>query len=370
MKKYNIIDNLLFFITCFFVGYIESKLLVFINITGFIEILVSIVCIVLLNIIAIYFASLVHELGHYIFGSIVGYRLSCIKLGHFVIYKKQNKVVVKKILFDSDFIKFYMYPKLVCLDKNKHLLFWIGGCLLDIAFIAVFVYIRKFVWLIYAYFIDVASIIIAYKLLISVLPIDKYNKNDFVSIIELYNNEKFIAVYYSFINIISKLMKSENGYSELTENDFNVLMFNNFNNVYFSNILIYKCAYLINIGKIDESYNYINYLVDNKLYINETDKYKLDFYLFFINIIRKNGSQNFYRLCEHKLDNCSNSNNLCMLSTIISYAYSLLYVGDLNKAFKDENKIKKMIKKYPNCSCINFNKYIVNCIKGIYYGGL
>lgn len=313
-----------------------------------------------------YLCTIIHELGHLIFGLISGFRFISFRVGSTIFVKDYDSKKIKRK-------KFFMAGTggQCILDtpedesKKPFVLYNLGGILLNLIFaiinIVIYIFTKQFVISYFFLFMMLHNVLI---LILNGLPMrSKYIDNDGYNTLQISKSELAKEAFYAQL----KITKATTNNTRLKDMNESYFLFDRDleeNNSMVSTIKLFRVERLIDEHRFFEAIDELKELLNDNflagIYMNTVRLNLMYCYLVTNNIdeAKKYIDKNFSNLLKAK----TISPNILRYK----YTYYLLLEKNTEKALLERNKISQIKDKYPYKADLESELELMDCAKEVY----
>ncbi len=302
-----------------------------------------------------FISTIIHELGHLVFGLFTGYKFLSIRFGSIMIILNHQQLKIKRFTLAGTGGQCLMDPPDLMNTHLPVILYNMGGCLFNIIFSLIFALLSYYCsyWVLSMLF-DTIVIMNIISALTNGIPM-KTNEicNDGYNTIHLYKDEEARLAFYKQLKI-----SAYNHYGiRLKDMDENLFTYriDQLDNPLWQAIAVMKANRELDAHHFEQCKTIIHSLLERCPSIIGLYKHLLINDLIYISIIN-NEDPSLLLTKEHKKMREVMKNMLPIIRT--NYAY-YLYINDINKANKAYELFCKTIQTYPYQSDIISEKELM-----------
>lgn len=320
--------------------------------------------------ISVYVQIVIHESGHYIFGKLSGYSFVSFRIGKKIFIKDENgKLTTKKFSIYGTGGQCLMMPPDMKNGKYPHVLYNLGGCILNliVAFVCLYFYFN----IKYIPFISELLIVnFGYGLLSALLnglP-RKVNglANDGFNAFLLKNDINVQRAVYIQLKVNAALAKGLR-LKDLDRSVFDIDLNCDIRNPLISAVYVQKCAYIADSGDFKEAKEESEFLLNNAHGMLSVHRSELKCEVLFYNIIEGAHKIDIDNLITVELQRYINTTSRYYISRRrLLYAYELLVNENEYNAKKQLELFNNMVPSYPYLGEIKSEQELIKYIDKIY----
>ena len=366
MKNLKILYYIFAFVTLIFSSYAFFKLLLSQNLSA-LEYVLCIITLLVSLMLSVLLQTIIHELGHLIFGLITKYKFVAFQLFSISLVNKDNKIRIEKSMIPGTLGYNIMEPLLGDYKKQPFFLYILGGVILNIIFsLLILCIVLLNIFNLYVNIALHSCIFVGWFFMLNNGIPKKVNSlaNDGYNALFQRKSDIIRKSTYVQLKIQSLSIKGILP-SQMPEEWFELsdLIKETLSEPLLINNLINKCGLLMEKHDFNSAYDIYKYINDNidssnLFYINEC---KCE--LMFLNIIKDLNINDIY---TDDLKKYINLSSMSMSKKRLMYAYYLIYIKDADTANKIYNDVSRLCKNYIPESEAKIEMELINFIKKNY----
>lgn len=325
--------------------------------------------IVLMLLGGIFIGTIIHELGHLIFGLITGYKFSSFRIGNTCFIKENGKIKIKRMGIPGTSGQCLMLPPQLKKDKIPYRLYNLGGCLLNLVFLFIFLAVTISLYD-YPVFHAIFSMLTVTQFVLLInngIPTrTPYIQNDAQNLIDIAENKEAVHSFYIQL-LVSESLSRGLSLSEMPSEWFTMPSDDKLNNSIVSTIAYLACLRELELGNYYSVHKLIRELLQKATNMLGLYKFFLEIEIIYLDVIHQWASKEyvFAKLEELKKPLTSFKNGIT--TSRVLYAVNLIYKNNLAEASKNLQAFEKAVKKYPYKQEVEKERKLIELANEVHY---
>jgi len=309
--------------------------------------------------------TIIHELGHLVFGVLSGYHFLSYRIGNLMLVKKNGKFYIKKMSLVGTGGQCIMIPPDLCEGKFRWLLPTLGGIIFNllisiICFILLFIvnnlYIRQA--------LVIMILIGIFMIIINGVPISLEINNDGYNALLLRKNQKAQYAFWLQLKINEQIFLGKK--LKDMPNEWFFLDDKVSDNPIINTINVFNCNRLIEMMKFQEAYNEMDKLLSGDYNIVLVYQYLMTLECIYCELIGYGNNRYLDKYFDKDLQRFISRMKNFPTVLRVQYSYALLFEKNSVKADEIKNKFEKIALKYPYSSDIITERSLMDYVNTIY----
>ena len=318
--------------------------------------------------ISFFIQMIIHEAGHFIFGSLTGYKLSSFRIGSFMWIKDNGKIKLKKYSLAGTGGQCLMSPPDMVNDKIPIVLYNLGGCIMNIitgviALVIFFLFRDNSLLSVFMLMITIVGFAFA---IMNGVPIRLgLIDNDGYNALSLGKNTQALRSFWIQMKINDLILKGDR-LKDIPEEWFALPTDEEMKNSMISVIGVFACNRLMDEHRFDETENLIKHYLEVDTSMVGIHRSLLICDYIFCQLIRNRNRQDIEKMLDKQQKSFMQSmkKNPTIIRT--EYACALLLENDSIKAEKIKQQFEKCVVSYPYTSDIESERELINIAEEYY----
>lgn len=305
---------------------------------------------------------IIHEAGHFIFGTLTGYKLSSFRIGSFMWINDNGKTKLKRYSLAGTGGQCLMCPPDIVNGNIPIVLYNLGGCIMNIitgviALLIFFLFRDNSLLSVFMLMITIVgfadAIINGVPLRLGLIDNDGYNA------LSLGKNPQALRSFWIQMKINDRILKGDR-LKDIPEEWCTLPSDEEMKNSMISVIGVFACNRLMDKHSFDEAENLIKHYLEADTSMVGVHRSLLICDYIFCQLIRNGNRQDIEQMLDKQQKSFMKSmkKNPTILRT--EYAYALLLENDITKAEKIKQQFEKCAVSYPYTSDIESERELIN----------
>ena len=324
---------------------------------------------ILVLLCGIFIGTIIHELGHLIFGLITGYKFSSFRIGNTCFMKENGKIKIRRMGIPGTAGQCLMLPPELKEGKIPYKLYNLGGCLFNLIFTVVFIAIAIIIRN-HPIALTVFAILAVTQFLLLInngIPTrTPYIQNDAQNLIDIGNNEEGVYSFYVQLLVSEALSRGLN-LSEMPSEWFTIPSDDKLNNSIVSTRAYLACLRELELGNFYSVHKLIRELLQKATNMLGLYKFFLEIEIIYLDVIHQWASKEyvFAKLEELKKPLVPFKNSITVSRVL--YAVNLIYKNNLAEASKNLQAFERAAKKYPYKQEVEKERKLIELANEVHY---
>ncbi len=325
--------------------------------------------IILMLLGGIFIGTIIHELGHLIFGLITGYKFSSFRIGNTCFMKENGKIKIKRMGIPGTSGQCLMLPPELKDSKIPYKLYNLGGCIFNLIFTVVFI-VTAIIIRNYPIGLTVFVMLAVTQFLLLVnngIPMrTPVIQNDGQNLIDIGNNDEGVYSFYVQL-LVSEALSRGLKLSEMPNEWFIMPSDENINNPIVATRGYLTCLRELELGNFYSAHKLIREFLQKSTTILGVHKLMLELEVIYLDAIHQWApSENvLLRITNLKKQIAPFKNSITVRRVL--YAVTLICENNLAEAAKHLTSFERLAKKYPYKQEVENERKLIELANGVHY---